>query len=176
MSGPPGLPSGDVGRREMLGALARWTVPTVLTMTLVTRRAEAVASCPPCTQKVSGRCRSCTMNQILNCQCEPCLGAPYCVNGVRASAARPGAMTAPQSGLVPGGAAPPLAPGTGLVNPYFRTLRGNPAFSGQNPFYLAPGSAVPGARPGLYGVPADTALRSRGGLYERLRPDSRRPF
>ncbi len=176
MSGTTGPISGEVSRRAMLAALARWTVPTVLSMTLVTRRAQAVASCPPCTQKTGGRCRSCSMNQILNCQCEPCLGAPYCVNGVRAPGVRPGAMTAPRSGLVPGSAASPLAPRGGLQNPYFRTLRSNPAFSGQNPFDLGRGTALPGARPGLYGVPADTALRSRGGLYERLRPDARRPF
>jgi hypothetical protein len=177
-----GLLAGDVSRREMLGALARWTVPTVLTMTLVTRQAQATASCPPCTQKTGGRCRACSMNQILNCQCEPCLGAPYCSNGVYAPVARPGAMTAPYSGLVPGGAASPLSPSPsspGLMNPFYRTLRDRPAFSGRNPFDLPPGSALPRSPFGglrSTGVPLDTLPRSRGGLYERLRPDARRPF
>lgn len=179
---PFGVLAGDVGRREMLGALARWTVPTVLTMTLVTRQAQAVASCPPCTQKTGGRCRSCTMNQILNCQCEPCLGAPYCANGARAAAARPGQMTAPRSGLIPGGygAPSPLSPSSApdLMNPYFRTLRDRPAFSGRNPFDLQRSPSLPGSPfggSGDYGVPADTG-RSRGGLYDRLRRDPRRPF
>ncbi len=169
-----GLLSGGVSRREMLAALARWSVPTVLTMTLITREARAAASCPPCTKKTGGVCRACTMNQILNCQCEPCLGAPYCANGARASVSRPGAMTAPSSGLVPGGTPSPLSPSNpDLLSPYFRTLRNQPAFSGQNPFDRRPG-AFGGS--GLLGVPADTGLRSRGGLYDRLRPDARRPF
>lgn len=178
---PLGLLAGDVSRREMIGALARWTVPTVLTMTLITRQAQAAASCPPCTKKTGGRCRSCTMNQILNCQCEPCLGAPYCANGARAAVTQPGAMTAPQSGLVPGGQPPLAVPpgGADLMNPYFRTLRDRPAFSGRNPFDQRAGASVPRSPfggSGLYGLPADTGRVSRGGLYERLRPDARRPF
>jgi len=178
-----GLLSGDVSRREMVGAMARWTVPTVLSLTLITRQAQAAASCPPCTKKTGGRCRSCTMNQILNCQCEPCLGAPYCSNGARAPAAEPGAATVPSNGLLQDqfGAPSPLSPSStpDIMNPFFRTLRSRPAFSGGNPFDLSPGASsrgLPfgGSRP--YGMPADTALRSRGGLFERLNPDTRRPF
>ena len=54
------------GRREMLGTMARWTVPTVLTMTLGARVLEAKASCPPCQKKVGAVCRSCTISQMLN--------------------------------------------------------------------------------------------------------------
>lgn len=173
---------GDVSRREMLGALARWSVPTVLTMTLITRQAQAAASCPPCTQKTGGRCRSCTMNQILNCQCEPCLGAPYCANGASAAvSSQQGMMAAPTSGLLGGGGgtAPlstplPLTPD--LMNPYYRTLRSQPAFSGGNPFDVRRSAAGTVSPFGAYGVPADTAARARGGLFDRLRGDSRRPF
>ena len=70
--------SGEWTRREMVAALARWTVPTVLTLSLATRSAYAAASCPPCTKNTGGRCRACTTSQQLNCQCEPCLGPPYC--------------------------------------------------------------------------------------------------
>ncbi|OYV62580.1 MAG: hypothetical protein B7Z72_15090 [Gemmatimonadetes bacterium 21-71-4] len=66
------------------------------------------------------------------------------------------------------------------MNPYFRTLRRQPAFSGNNPFDLQRSSRFPASPFGAsrpYGVPADTGLRSsRGGLYDRLRLDSRRPF
>lgn len=180
---PLGQLLGDVSRREMLGALARWTVPTVLTMTLITRQAQAAASCPPCTKKTGGRCRSCTMNQILNCQCEPCLGAPYCANGARAAVGQPGAMSAPSNGLLQNqyGAPSPLAPSANpdVTNPFFRTLRDRPAFSGRNPFDQSPGRSSPGLPFGgsqRYGVPADTVSRSRGGLYDRLRSGTPRPF
>jgi len=157
--GPLGALTGSVSRREMLGSLARWSVPTVLTIALAARSAAA-ASCPPCTKLSGGRCRACTMNQILNCQCEPCLGAPYCSNGVRAPAARPLGAVAPQSGLQQ----PNL-----LLQPE------------QNPLYPSPLQASPfgrspygGARP--YGLSRDSVARSRGSLYDRLRSDQRRPF
>ncbi len=51
---------GGMTRRELVSALARWTVPTVLTLSLGTRAAYAAASCPPCTKKVGGVCRACT--------------------------------------------------------------------------------------------------------------------
>jgi len=156
---PGGVLMGTVSRRELLGSLARWSVPTVLTIALAARTAAA-ASCPPCTKKVAGKCKACTMNQILNCQCEPCLGAPYCSGGVRAPAAQPsGSGTSPTSGLAPS-------------NPLM-DLNENPFAS---PFQASPfnrGLYAP-ARP--YGIPRDTLPTTRGGLYDRLRPDQRRPF
>ena len=38
---------GGMTRRELVSALARWTVPTVLTLSLGVRSAYAAASCPP---------------------------------------------------------------------------------------------------------------------------------
>jgi len=152
---PPfeGPAHGDVSRREMLGALARWSVPTVLTLALAARPAAA-ASCPPCTRKSGGRCRSCTVNQILNCQCEPCLGAPYCAGAA--------ALSQPQGAL----AQPPE--GTSRPAPLF-DLESNP-LAPTSPFGLNPFTGRP------YGAPRDSLLRSRGGLYDRLRTDQRRPF
>jgi hypothetical protein len=168
---------GDVSRREMLGTLARWSVPTVLTMSLLSPTLLAAASCPPCTKRTGGRCRACTMNQILNCQCEPCLGAPYCAGAAAVMAPGAGASAAPQSRQLEGSSGMPLtAPGRGLEDPTLKLLRRGGA-AGQNPFsfgrpspYAAPlGSSNPYA--------ADSGLRrSRGGLFDRLRPDTRRPF
>jgi len=152
MSAPLAKATGTVSRRELLGSLARWSVPTVLTIALATRTAAA-ASCPPCQKKTGGKCKACTMNQILNCQCEPCLGAPYCSGGARA----------PTAGLQ-GAQASPLA-----RNPQARPLfELNP-----NPLYPSPYQASPFGRP--YGAPRDT-LSARGSLYDRLRSDQRRPF
>lgn len=64
----------------MVSALARWSVPTVVTLALSARGAQA-ASCPPCYKKSGATCRACSVSQILNCNCEPCLGAPYCSSG-----------------------------------------------------------------------------------------------
>jgi hypothetical protein len=69
---------GTVDRRAMLGALVRWTVPTVVTFTLGARILEAKASCPPCQTRQGGNCRACSVGTILACNCEPCLGPPYC--------------------------------------------------------------------------------------------------
>jgi hypothetical protein len=69
---------GGMTRRELVAAVARWSVPTVLTLSLGARAAYAQASCPPCTRPGGGKCHACSTNQILNCQCEPCLGPPYC--------------------------------------------------------------------------------------------------
>jgi hypothetical protein len=153
-----GLP-GVVSRRDMLGSLARWSVPTVITIALAARTAAA-ASCPPCTKKVGGKCQACTINQILNCQCEPCLGAPYCTSGAApARALRQGAIQAPQSGNQP-------------PNPLLDLNRSPFASPLQtSPFGRGPYRA---ARP--YGLPRDTVPPSRGSLYDRLRADQRRPY
>jgi len=148
--GPFDGPGGTLDRRAMLASLARWSVPTVLTIALATRQAAA-ASCPPCTKKTGGRCQACSMNQILNCQCEPCLGAPYC-SGAHAQAGLQGAQAAP------------------LV----RSPAPSSRFDlNQNPLAPSPFQASPFGR--SLGSPRDSAL-SRGGLYERLRADQRRPF
>lgn len=146
--GPFGVLAGTVSRRELVGSLARWSVPTVLTIALAARTAAA-ASCPPCTKKSGGRCRACTMNQILNCQCEPCLGAPYC-NGASAAIRAPSAIQAPQSAV--------------QVHPFGTVNR--------SPFFSSPLQASPFGQP--FG--AGRAQPSRGGLYDRLRSDQRRPF
>ncbi len=158
MSAVPARPAG-VSRREMLGSLARWSVPTVLTIALAARPAAA-ASCPPCTRKTGGQCRACTTNQILNCQCEPCLGAPYCAGGARAPAA--GLQGAPT---------PPLARGP-KTGPLFDL---NPSPLYPSPYQASPFGRNPFAQRPL-GSLRDSALRSRGSLYERLRSDQRRPF
>jgi hypothetical protein len=168
------LLGGTVSRRQMVAGVARWSVPTVLTMTLVTRQARAIASCPPCTKNTGGRCRACTMNQILNCQCEPCLGAPYCAGGARAAERAPGAMSAPQSGQIPGSTAPSASD---LLDPYLRLLRRAPTSPlGENPFGTgqlprSPFQASPfgGANPFSQSSPGSQ------GLYDRLRGAGRRP-
>jgi hypothetical protein len=150
---------GDVSRRAMLESLARWTVPTVLTIALASRTAAA-ASCPPCTRKTGGRCRACTMNQILNCQCEPCLGAPYCSGGAAAPAAGLRGVQAPPLGRSP------------QTSPLF-DLNPNPLY--RSPFQASPFNRSPyGTRP--LGSLRDSTLQSRGSLYDRLRSDQRRPF
>jgi hypothetical protein len=158
-----------VSRREMLGTLARWTAPTVLTLTLATRRAAAV-SCPPCTRQTGNHCRACNMNQILNCQCEPCLGPPYCSGAPLNAVMQPSASGAP---LVP---APGSAPGA-QVSPYFgsgaKSAVPNPF---RSPLERSPFSAVPfgGSRP--YGTPRDNLRGRPRTLFDRLRADQRRPF
>jgi hypothetical protein len=164
-------------RRELVSALARWTVPTVLTLSLGARSAYAAASCPPCTKKVSGVCRACTVSQILNCQCEPCLGPPYCGGAGPTAAYQPSSPNASQSrGL--GGPAPL---GRQALENYLRQ-RAN--MLDQNP--LLPGFGSRGgsgtradsiAR-GPFGRPlVSPGLRPSAprGLYDRLRPfDERR--
>jgi hypothetical protein len=154
----------------MLGTLARWTAPTVLTLTLATRRVAA-ASCPPCTRRTGNHCRACTMNQILNCQCEPCLGAPYCSGGARAAAVQPSVSGGAQVMPSPGGAS------GAQLSPYFGSgVRPSPANPFQSPTSRSPFSSVPygGSRP--YGVPRDSLSGRPRTLFDRLRADQRRPF
>ncbi len=154
-----------VTRREVLGTAVRWTVPTVLTMTLGARALEAKASCPPCQKKVGATCRACTISQMLNCQCEPCLGPPYCAAVGPVAPAIPGGATGPGSqpftgnnGTYSPNVAPPLSP-------YQQMLRDR-ARASKNPFnqplYDDPFAANRGT------------LQNPSGLYQRLRPDSSR--
>lgn len=164
-TGPGGSArSPGVDRREMLQTLARWAVPTVVTITLGSRIAQAVASCPPCYKRVAGLCKPCTISQQLNCQCEPCLGAPQCAAGSLSSPTAGSALRVPIGGRpgTPGG-----SPGEALVprrrprSPY--DLPRQPLY--RDPFGVgrerkAPWSTEP--RPSPLG-------RS---LYERLHGDS----
>ena len=164
MSAP--LPSpGAVSRREMLGAVARWTVPTVVTLTLGARVLEAKASCPPCQKKVGAVCRACTISQMLNCSCEPCLGPPYCAavgpvapaNPISSSTQAPGSPSLvrpqPGSGTTPGGQP---------MSPYLQSQRER-ALQMRDPF-----------RQPAYNDPFGAQRRDQpnSGLYQRLRPDS----
>lgn len=176
MSAPPrSIVPPSVSRRALLGTVARWTVPTMVTITLGARVLEAVPSCPPCTRRSGTKCKACSVQQILNCQCEPCLGPPYCT-GVAAAAAFS------QSGGVAGGAGPGSsagAPGSvpmpgvggGYDSPEYQRLRSQAlrGYSRDNPLgaplYSDPFSA--GRNSGQLRSPFD-----RGGLYGRLRGDS----
>jgi len=165
------LTGASVSRREMLGALVRWTAPTVLTLTLATRRAAA-ASCPPCTKRSGGRCRACTMNQILNCQCEPCLGAPYCAGGAAVQQALPSGQIMQAPGGPPG-----ISGGVSQFSPYSgRGLTSPGTNPFQSPIQRSPYTSVPygGYRP--FGLPRDSLPGRPRTLYERLRADQRRPF
>ncbi len=160
----PERDAGAMTRREVVAALARWSVPTVVTLSLATRSAYA-ASCPPCTQKVGGVCRACTVSQILNCQCEPCLGPPYC--GGTASPFRP----APSASL-----GRPAPAGEQALQTWLRQ-RAARERGGFLPGFGARGDSLAGGGPRTpFGR---TAPRSTypGGLYERLRPldERRRP-
>jgi hypothetical protein len=150
----------------MVGTVARWTVPTVVTMTLGARVLEAKASCPPCQKKSAGVCKACTVTQMINCQCEPCLGPPYC------TAVGPTApnMQSP-SQLQP-------APGS-------QPLGQQPGQQGQTPGGLTPSQQLQNQRSGaardpfnqpLYRDPFDAQRRPMNdpGLYDRLRPDTSR--
>jgi len=160
----------SLSRREMLGTAVRWTVPTVVTMTLGARVLEAKASCPPCQKKVSTVCRACTISQMLNCQCEPCLGPPYC------SAVGPVAPANLQSRQQAPGSQPfPSTPGMQGRTP------GNPSPYGLTPYQQqelqrqrALRSRDPFKQP-LYRDPfgADRAIPTPG-LYDRLRSDTLR--
>lgn len=157
------------GRREILGAMARWTVPTVVTLTLGARVLEAKASCPPCQKKNGAVCKACTISQMLNCSCEPCLGPPYCAAVGPVAPMRPGndalgATRAP-------GTQPILrdAPGQygtpGGLTPYQQMMRDR-ARAARDPF-----------RQPTYDDPFGTRkndLRNPSGLYDRLRPDTLR--
>ena len=152
--------AGGVNRREMLSAMARWTVPTVVSIALSARVLEAKASCPPCQRKVGGRCRACSTSSILNCQCEPCLGPPYCSS----------AFTAAPSGAPGGLQAAPLGGGS----PSTATPQANRSL--YEALRVRPQGAAPGALPQpLYRDPfgvAKTRSPLAPGLYERLRPDT----
>ena len=157
-------------RREMVSALARWTVPTVVTLSLATRSAYA-ASCPPCTKKVGGACRACTVSQILNCQCEPCLGPPYCSSSSPTSPFR----TTPDASLG-GGLSGPAPAGQEALGTWLRQ-RAARERSGLLPGLGA--RADSGLAGGLRTPFGQATPRSAfpGGLYERLRPpdERRRP-
>ena len=170
-SGKGGTPNvGGMDRRELLSALARWTVPTVVTLSLATRTAQA-ASCPPCTKKQpSGSCRACSMNQMLNCQCEPCLGPPYCASA---------------GAVQPGWAAPSLSQsrGGGPSEDVLNALRQRRALTQQADPFASPftrrrlgtptDSIFGPTQRGPYG--RDTRSPAARGLYERLRrPENRR--
>lgn len=164
-----GAERGGVTRREVLSALARWTVPTVVTLTLGVRAAHAAASCPPCTRKVAGVCRACTVSQILNCQCEPCLGPPYCPGAGPTSSFRP----APNASLG-GGLGGPAPAGERALETYLRqrTARERSPFT---PGFG--GRAGLRADSGFGGAPRAPYGRTPGprSLYDRLRPfDERR--
>ena len=176
MSGEGGTPNiGGMDRRELLSALARWTVPTVVTLSLATRTAQA-ASCPPCTKNQSGSCRACTMRQMLNCQCEPCLGPPYCAGGT----AQPG-WAPPSLSQSPGASS--LGGGSGPSEGVINALRRRRALAQQDDPFAAPftrrrlgaptDSIFGPTQRGPYG--RDTRSPASRGLYERLRsPENRR--
>ncbi len=159
--------AGEMTRREVVSALARWTVPTVVTLSLATRTAHA-ASCPPCTQKSGSVCRACTVSMILNCQCEPCLGPPYCPTLAAPLRPVPGAPLGRSAGPAPAGE---QALDTWLRQREARLRSGGlPGFG--VPADSAPGG--PGRTPFGRPIPRPTY---QGGLYERLRPldERRRP-
>ena len=153
-----------LSRRAMVGTVARWTVPTVVTITLGAKALEAKASCPPCQKKVSGLCKACTVSQMVNCQCEPCLGPPYC------AAVGPSAPSfnsqAPAPGSQPLG---PQQPGQSSQTPGGLTplqqLQNQRSQAARDPFNQP-----------LYHDPfgADRRPMNEPGLYERLRPDTAR--
>lgn len=163
-----------LSRRELLGSLARWTVPTVVTITLGSRSLLAWApSCPPCTKRTAGKCRSCSVSQILNCQCEPCLGAPYC-----STPTSPSLMGAPGGGAAPGGAAPGGAPDFSMPQLGGGTVT-DPRIMGRAPASGLRGYSSPDPLSApLYRDPFTTTPRYRplGGeersLYGRLRGDT----
>jgi hypothetical protein len=175
----------DVGvmtRRELVSALARWTVPTVLTLSLGARAVQA-SSCPACTKLVGGVCRACTVSQILNCQCEPCLGPPYCPGGTPTSAFRP----APNASLS-GGLDGPAPAGQRAVETWLRQRAAQerspflPGFGGRSGFGARGDSIFGGTSRGPYGRPWSAPGRRPTGsspgsrsLYDRLRSfDERR--
>jgi hypothetical protein len=117
------------------------------------------------------------VSQMLNCNCEPCLGAPYCTTG---SPAPPSPSMAPGGrGLGEGLVAPggrqfgpgSGSPGSGDVDPrllpLLRRQRQDNPFN--RPLYRDPFGVERG--------PAGGRSGATGGLYERLRsttPDRRR--
>lgn len=171
----------DLTRRELLGALARWSVPTVVTVALGARPALAFApSCPPCTTRTAGKCKSCAVSDILNCRCEPCLGAPYCttpaVPSMTGVPSLPGATSLPGPGGGPSGSLPgmglPQIGGSGYDPRLGARLPGGGlrGYSSPDPLsaplYREPFSTQPRYR-GLGGSPFDG-----NSLYGRLRGDT----
>jgi hypothetical protein len=170
MNKPAGTPggSGPLTRRELLSAAARWTVPTVVTLTLGARVLQAAVSCPPCTKKSAGKCKACTVSQMLNCQCEPCLGPPYCTGGPTPSVMRPG----PGLGAFPGTQRPGQGggqlPGDVRRRLYEAPRLGRGPYERLNePLYRDPF----GSRDRFANPFRDRSVRERS-LYERLRGDS----
>ncbi len=173
-----GRAAGGMDRRELIAALARWSVPTVVTLSLGARALHA-ASCPPCTKRTGGTCKACSTSQILNCQCEPCLGPPYCAAAVPAP---PAFQSAPGAGSPGGGAAAPGGSQGGFGTPgliggtaYDSRLGGAPGSQGLR----GPTSGNPMS--GLY-QPFQQQPRYRplggndnGGLFGRLRGDTINP-
>ena len=155
--------SSELTRRELLGALARWTVPTVVSITLGARVLEAKASCPPCQKKVAGVCRACSVSQILNCQCEPCLGPPYCSAVGPAAPAQPGALMQQAPSRNAPGQAPGVSQSPSLTPSYGRPTSRDPF---AQPLYRDPF--------GLEGTAYGRNPQSQG-LYQRLRPDTLAP-
>ncbi len=146
-------------RREMLKGLARWTVPSIVTIALGARRLQAIASCPPCTKLQAGKCKACTISQIMNCNCEPCLGPPYCPSAGAAAPLNP-SVRAPGStpfSAAPPGSEAPLSPSV-LNELRRRRLQRMP---GREPLYRDPFNT---RRPGSTLEPPS--------LYDRLRRDT----
>ncbi len=156
-------PGASPNRRQMLGTLARWTVPTVATMTLGARVLEAKASCPPCQKKVGAVCRSCTISQMLNCSCEPCLGPPYCT------------AVGPVAPMQPGGSGQMRAPGQ---QPILRDAPGSGSPGGLTPYQQMMRDRARAARDPFRQPVYDDPFGARKneiqspGLYNRLRPDT----
>lgn len=164
---------GGMDRRELLSALARWTVPTVVTLSLAGRTAQA-ASCPPCTRKTGASCRACTMNQMLNCQCEPCLGPPYCASALTS---QPG-WAAPSLSQSRGAA--PLGGANGPSEDVLVALRRRRALTRQDDPFASPFARRPSLTDSIFGPTPrtpygrDTRSPLARGLYERLRrPENR---
>ena len=157
-----------LSRREILGAAARWSVPTVVTLTLGSKVLQAQASCPPCQRKQGAACKACTLNQMMNCNCEPCLGPPYCASGLSASTSSqgPSSLTAPGSQRLG-------QPGADAQRQQLYSEMQRQRARQQNDPFSQPLTRDPfGAQRSPYSRP------NQPGLYERLRPDTtsgRRP-
>jgi len=145
-----------VDRRAMLATMVRWTVPTVATIVLSARPLQAKASCPPCQRKQGQSCKPCQVNQIMQCQCEPCLGPPYCT----------------AVGPAPPPPAPSLNPGSGFPSAQptdradlLRRLRAQQQRRAMEPRELFPDP---------FGVQRPPAPMSTPSLYERLQQTPQR--
>ena len=156
---------GGMTRRELVAAVARWSVPTVLTLSLGARAAHAAASCPPCTKKTGGKCKACSTSLILNCGCEPCLGPPYCPPPGLAPAFQP------TTGTSRFGASGSSGGGTSAQDLYSALRRRRAATESVDPFANPFGRSPFGSR-------ADSLLggrsRSPFGGSNQLSPDARR--